>query len=645
MVAITDAVVLMGKLPGSLPASVRWGTHLFCAGHLLAIGFGLATCQAAWSRFGPRRWYAAYGVMAAASWGLGAVFYGEDISGLSDSWAKKTGTPMLMIAVITLGISLLLPVVAGLGRLLARPIAWPLGVLAGVAGAAANGMDHDYPNIHLLITPSYPGVHLFLAVLSVLLIGRAFTGAPRALLGWSSRRRARIFVAAAALFAAGSLAVWPNNAVGLQLSRHHGAVLFLFLGPLHTIEFGAGPPKIAEEQRPWFEDRASQPPVPPTEPSLLPDDAIVLLLGIDSMRGHLMNEESNRAAFPTLFSLRDQSVHFSSARAPGSSTVPSLSGLFASKPYSQLYWVRGANPMDSMVYPDKDPTPRFPELLAEAGVRTVTYEAVGWLLNRLGIVRGFQEERSLRKGSGSYPLASVTLAPVLEQLRAYEGGRLFLFAHLMDAHSPYTSAGKKASPYEGYLAELSQVDREVKVVLDTLRAERLLDKTCIIVMSDHGEAFGEHGLKRHAVSLYEELIHVPLFIRVPRAKPRVVGDVVSLLDVGPTILDLMGVPTPGEYMGQSLTGYLRGGAPRLTRPVVAEGRLKRAMVLPDGTKIIHDTRTHVVEIYDLSTDPGELTNLFRDDDPRSHELAHTLTSYFDAHQVRRPGYRVPYRKW
>src|SRR5690606_37613960 len=108
--------------------------------------------------------------------------------------------------------------------------------------------------------------------------------------------------------------------------------------------------------------------------------------------------------------------------------------------------------------------------------------------------------------------------------------------------------------------------------------EDIADRTVMVVFSDHGEAFGEHGLQEHSRSLYEIMVRVPLIIHVPGVAPRAVDASVSLIDLGPTVLDLAGVATPGRMMGESLVPFLRGEAPVLTRPIVLEGRLKRALV-------------------------------------------------------------------
>jgi arylsulfatase A-like enzyme len=162
-------------------------------------------------------------------------------------------------------------------------------------------------------------------------------------------------------------------------------------------------------------------------------------------------------------------------------------------------------------------------------------------------------------------------------------------------------------------------------------------------MADHGEAFGEHGRLRHATTLYDELLRVPLLVHVPGVTPQRVTAPVSLMDLGPTVLDLMGQSTPGHFLGQSLVPYLRGLEPVLSRPIVAEGRGKQALLLPDGRKVIVDNRSYTLELYDLGADPGEEHNL-ADDGAQIAEPLGLLRAFFEAHHSRRPGYAPHFRR-
>ena len=179
-------------------------------------------------------------------------------------------------------------------------------------------------------------------------------------------------------------------------------------------------------------------------------------------------------------------------------------------------------------------------------------------------------------------------------------GPLFLFVHFMDAHSPYNpvSVPEGGPSKERYLRAVSVVDTQLGRIQKAISDLGLDDRTTMVVTADHGEAFGEHGTHFHGVSVYEELIHVPLLMKTKGAAPRRVDAPVSLIDLGPTVLDFMGLPTPGRFMGQSLAPFLRGERPKLTRPIVSEQRLKQAMVFPDGIQAIRDIRKGTTEIYD-----------------------------------------------
>jgi arylsulfatase A-like enzyme len=182
----------------------------------------------------------------------------------------------------------------------------------------------------------------------------------------------------------------------------------------------------------------------------------------------------------------------------------------------------------------------------------------------------------------------------------------------------------------------------VGLVLRVLE-ERFGERWALFVSADHGEAFGEHETREHAKTLYEELLHVPLLAQSPLFRPREIRERVGLIDLGPTILDLFGVETPATFHGQSLVPLLAGGDTALTRPLIAEGRLRRALTEPDGLKVIEDLRRKVVEVYDLSSDPGETRNLFDVEPARSDAALAELRAFFAVHAWREGGYEAPYK--
>jgi arylsulfatase A-like enzyme len=131
----------------------------------------------------------------------------------------------------------------------------------------------------------------------------------------------------------------------------------------------------------------------------------------------------------------------------------------------------------------------------------------------------------------------------------------------------------------------------------------------IIVTSDHGEEFGEHGMTRHGFEVWDTLVHVPLMILHPAGKPRRIDALRSAIDLAPTILDAFGIAAPSSFEGKSLLPEVLGG-PSDERDVVVDlpatsdnGR-RRALLRGTEKLICFDTDSYC-KLYDLATDPLE----------------------------------------
>ena len=601
---------------------------LYETGHHLAAAFIANALIGVWARFGTSRGgapYLAVGVVAVA---LGTALLRQDTAHFAERVAPGgLARPVEAGAFVLVGA--LIAGAAWLGRSSkSRERRIVLGA-AAVVVLAAN---------HLVLQNDYSGAHFAVAVAAAVLLAATLSGVP--LPAWWSRARTVAPIAFAALFASWTLIVWPSNAVLVELLRADGSVVTPLLSRARdrSPSLGADVPAAT---RPWLARRADAPDVPSSGTKVLPDDGLVLLLSVDALRADVVLSKEHDAKLPTLARLRDESVSFTMARTPGSQTVYTLTSVFAGTYFSQQYWKR--HRAIPHFWPFADETPRFPALLSRAGVRTVTFASKKWLVNEYGVVRGFDEQRIV-PGRGAHASAKRLVIAAINRLDAQHGGRLFLYMHFLEPHPPYDQGGKEGSPFERYLAEVAIVDAELGKLRSALERSGAWDRTVLILTADHGEAFGEHGTRFHATSLYEELVRVPLLIRAPRVAPRTVDTPVSLIDLGPTILDLCGQPTPGYVLGQSLAGFLDGKAPALTRPIVAEGRLKKSMVFADGMKLIVDDLKHTEELYDLKADPAEAQNLV---DERSEEAARrvaVLRAFFEAHRIRRKGYVIPYRK-
>ena len=268
--------------------------------------------------------------------------------------------------------------------------------------------------------------------------------------------------------------------------------------------------------------------------------------------------------------------------------------------------------------------------------------SLAFLTNDYGVAPGFAEEVKVTTGRRHATAVEVT-RPLLDRLRAAKGQPLFAFVHLTEPHAPY-DRGKitEGDPYDCYVSEIEVADAYLGKIVKVLESRDLARRSVLIVSSDHGEAFGEHNTWRHTKTIYEELLRVPLVVWGAGVSPQRVDVPVTLLDLGPSIFDLFDVPTPNAWLGESLVPFLRGGVTPRTRPIMAEGRLRKALFVGD-TKLIVDTRRKTIEVYDLANDPGEETNLWDDDPDRYAPMLSALQAFGRAHDFTAPGYSPVYK--
>lgn len=610
LVAAVNAVfIAVTPLPRT-GAGIRALHHAYDAGQLLALGVLSAAAVMLWQRVRPgSRALDAAAIFACAA-GLGGWMLVDDFDGFAGDLVGD-GRAWLVIALGVTACALGVPLAALAGRRFARGRLRLVAAGAAVSLAAAN---------HLVAAHDYPGVHFFVAWWAAVLAGTASSTA----LGLSARGSARWLLAPAAL-SLWSLVFPPSNRVRLELSRFSGAVVAPWRARLET-HFSPSPAALGQaDGSAWFRSRKGLPDIPPSSPQLFAKDAIVLLLVIDAARADL-TDPKYEATFPNLTRLRKSSVELTNARSAAPGTAFSITSLFTSRYPVQIEWAD----VSGRPFPYRDKSVRFSEILQARGVTTVSLQGMLYFRSAYGILRGFDEEAMLDRGS------SVLVPALMQRLERVGKRPLFAYQHYDDGHSPYTSAGEKATPFEGYLAGLAEVDRQLGRLLDFLDARGLAERTTLIVTADHGEAFGEHGKYFHATTVYDELLRVPLIVRVPGVPPGRRDEPVTLVDLAPTILDGFGFPTPGSYMGQSLVPLLRGQRVALRRPIVAESeRGHRAMLFDDGLKLIADDRLHTLELFDLGADPGENENLADSRPADAAERRARLEAFFAARRSRR----------
>jgi hypothetical protein len=618
--------MIAALVPRPPSLATRLAHHAYDAGQLLALGLLASALVELWRRWGPARALWAHLALATFAALLAIPILSPDLRGAVTTLTPG-GNPRLWLALFLGAAGLGIAGAALVGALLARPWLRLLAAPAALSVAIGN---------HLLLDGDYPGVHAYAGWAAATFLGASLTGlvAP-SLLPSPKRLSLDGLRALGSLLAATALVVPPKNAVALELLHLSGSFVAPQLARLRSRDFGAPPPPSGDR---WLSP--SRPDVPPSGPPAMGDAGIVLLVIVDCLRADVIHSGKYADRLPTFEAMRRQGVELAQARSPATGTLWTLSTLFSGRYYSQLHWTVKPGGASAKEFPHEDTSVRFPEILRKNGVTTSMITEIPDAVGDHGIVRGIDEEEVLKGKTGF----AERVTRVAEKRLALQGNQpLFFYLHFLDAHAPYDRAGTSGSDFERYLGEVALIDRELGRLRRFLAAAGLAKRTTLIVTADHGEAFGEHGTHDHGVSVYDELLRVPLLIEGPMVAPRRIEQPVSLIDLGPTILDLFGLPTPGAFLGQSLVPLLRGEDVILDRPLVADtGRWQRALIFPDGKKVIRDGRRGTFELYDLKSDPGELHNLF-DDAPDASTRLDALRTFFLAQALRREGYEPPFR--
>jgi tetratricopeptide (TPR) repeat protein len=274
-------------------------------------------------------------------------------------------------------------------------------------------------------------------------------------------------------------------------------------------------------------------------------------------------------------------------------------------------------------------------LLKSSGYRTAGFIGGFTLDRRFGLDQGFDfydspfdlgSRQDTDQLDVKRPAEEVTKA-ARQWLQDNSAHKFFLFLHLYDLHKPYSLTPEMRARFRDreYDGVLSHVDAALGEFWSFLAAKGLIDKSLIIFLSDHGESLGDHGERTHGYFIYESTLRVPLIVHWPRgfgAFPLRVDSPAGLIDVAPTVLQVLGVPVPPQFQGRSLLELLDGKTPVSPREVYSESlyahhhyQCAALCSLRVGSyKYINAPQP---ELYDLAADPGEMNNLYA----RSNSLA------------------------
>ena len=376
--------------------------------------------------------------------------------------------------------------------------------------------------------------------------------------------------------------------------------------------------------------------IPPV-PESFRRDWNFLLLTIDTVRyDHTSFGGYERDTTPELAKLVERSVSFSFAQAPSAGTMASIPAIMTSK-FFHSGIALGPNRRG------KPPLTKPENLLLSEALESAGY-ATGALLthyyfNEWGLDQGFDTyDNSLgRKNNPKVVSADRLTDRALAWIGSNAGRKWFLWAHYIDPHGHYVEhpgeVSYGSSEKDLYDGELHFTDKHVgRLIRELSRIPGIAENTIIIITSDHGDGFNEHGFTSHAKALYFELLHVPLIVYVPSIPPRVVPGPVTPLDIFPTVLDLAGVDRSRlRFEGESLIPQLFYGADARDRVVFAETDYPKPQraAISDRFKLIRKLQDDLYELYDLERDPREQRNLYPPRTTAAREAFATMNRHLE----------------
>lgn len=353
---------------------------------------------------------------------------------------------------------------------------------------------------------------------------------------------------------------------------------------------------------------------PPASP---PAACNVVLLSIDSLRADMPWAGYPRAIAPRLTDLEKKAVSYTRAHSMSSYTAMSLGGLVGGRLPSELHrsgYFFGIYKNDVF----------FPKLLQSAGVHTMGVMAHMYFKGA-GLDSGFDDWKIVPgitfDANTDRDITSPQSEEIAEKLLgdpANESRRFFFWAHFLDPHDQYLHHdgidwGKNAR--DRYDGEVTFTDGYVGKLLDFIAVRSWAPRTIIIVTSDHGEEFGEHGMARHGFEVWETLVHVPLMVIAPGVSPRHIDVLRSAVDLAPTILDLFGVAPDPSFEGRSLVKEIYGALPEkrdvvVDLPMTSDNGKRRALLHDDQKIICFDNDTYC-KLFDLAHDPMETASTMK----------------------------------
>ena len=420
---------------------------------------------------------------------------------------------------------------------------------------------------------------------------------------------------------------------------------------------------------------------------ICPPNCNVILISIDTLRAdHLGIYGYQKEISPNIDSLAREGVVFKNAFAQSSWTLPSHASMFTGR-YPQQIGVE--------IFSDRLPeNSTITEVLRKANYKTAAFTSGTFVNSDHGFSQGFSEFAEF----DDWQDANYLTDKAIEWLTINQQEKKFLFLHYFHVHDPYSpredSVRTLDPKYSGnltsfnisqivklnkgetklsrtdlnhiktlYDSEINELDNSLGKFFEQLKKTGLDENTIIIIVGDHGEEFGERGIwAMHAYSLYDELIKIPMIIKIPNLyQGKEVSGLVELVDIPPTILALLGLEDSMEHSGQNLIKVIEEKVSKESvyaetsiqkqqmlesiekgytikkisdlPPQILEGlakqknnKIKTRMIRTTNFKLIQNF-DNTIELYNLKDDPMEKNNLVKKGLKEELELQNILNNF------------------
>ncbi len=372
----------------------------------------------------------------------------------------------------------------------------------------------------------------------------------------------------------------------------------------------------------------------------------IILISVDTLRAdRLRCYGFNMIETPNIDRLAEEGIYFENCYSSTPLTLPSHCSILTGT--SPLYHRIRDN--GGFVLDEKQIV--VSEILKKKGFKTSAFVSAYVLDSKWGLSQGFDyyfDRFDLSKyktiGLGDVQRrADETIDEVIKWIEANGDEKFFAFVHLYDPHSPYEPPPPYDKIYQGrpYLGEIAFTDFQIGRFLKFLEEKGLLEKSIIIFLSDHGESLGEHGEGTHGFFVYESVIHVPLIVRTPFQNLRGirVKSNVQLVDITPTILNLASISDYGFAQGNSLVDYFFSPFKENLEKIYFETFYPRYHFGWSELKGIKWGKWKYIsapkpELYDISSDPREVHNLYNDRKDIAKKLEDFLSEIIEKYSLK-----------